>query len=79
MLECLRVVRILSDPYARVKLSTERKGQKMTYPTATEMYAMNNQELWDWMLTQPNYFIDSDGMMDCDENCEHLEMCMMCG
>jgi hypothetical protein len=51
----------------------------MNYPTATEMYAMNNQELWDWMLTQPNYFIDSEGMMDCDENCEHLEMCMMCG
>jgi hypothetical protein len=50
----------------------------MKNPTATEMYAMTNQEMWDWMLTQPNYFIDSEGFMDCNENCEHLEMCMMC-
>lgn len=68
----------MSDPHAMLKAQTN-KGQKMTNPTATEMYAMTNQEMWDWMLTQPNYFLDSDGMMDCNENCEHLEMCMMCG
>jgi hypothetical protein len=49
----------------------------MPLPTQQEMFAMSYDEMWAFMLTQPNYFLVIDEM-DCNGNCEHLEHCFIC-
>ena len=45
--------------------------------TETELLDLNYQEMWDFMLTQPNYILEN-GEMYCNGECEHLALCFMC-
>lgn len=46
--------------------------------TKEQLFEMDYQERWDYMLATPNYFVDNEGFMDCNENCDHLEWCFIC-
>jgi hypothetical protein len=46
--------------------------------TQEQLFAMNYQEQWNWMLTQPNFYLEDEDTMVCNGECEHLAWCFMC-